>query len=131
MDAKRVNYSNIEGRLSKSSLDRTMINSSHLDSHNGIIDPSDLKFIGNKIGHCFERSGVVFDRGWFDDHLAIEIAKHPFGSTFSAIDRNDAKVFRSDDLNSLLNRSGGFADVASFGLLRLARLRFRSHPSFS
>jgi len=46
-----------------------MINSSHLDSDNGIIDPSDLKFIGNAIGHRFERSGIVFVRGWFVDTL--------------------------------------------------------------
>ena len=69
-----MNYSNIEGRLSKSSLDRTIIDSSHFDSDNVIIDPSDHKFIGNAIGHCFGRSGIVFDLGWFDDHRAIEVA---------------------------------------------------------
>ena len=67
--------------------------------------------------HRFQRTGIVFDRGRFDNHLAIEVAKHPIGSTFCAIDRNNAKVFRSDNLNSLLNRSGGFTHVASFGPL--------------
>ena len=91
--SKRVNCSNVETRLSKCSLDRTMIDTSHLDSDNGIRDLSDLKFIGNKNGHRFQRSSIVFDRGWFDDHFAIEVAKHPLGSTFSAIDRNDDPAY--------------------------------------
>ncbi len=56
----------------------------------------------------------MFDRSWFDDDLAVEVAQHPFGSAFGAVDRDDAEVFGADGLNPLLDLASWLANGSSF-----------------
>ena len=45
----------------------------------------------------------MFDDGWFDDDLSVEVAQHPFGPSFGAVHRDDAEMFRSDVAHPFLN----------------------------
>ncbi|MBP87447.1 MAG: hypothetical protein CMJ64_12105 [Planctomycetaceae bacterium] len=52
----------------------------------------------------------MFDGSRFDDDLTVEVTQHPFGSSFGAIDGDDAEVFWPDRLHAFLNFAGGLAN---------------------
>jgi hypothetical protein len=64
----------------------------------------------------------------FDDDLAKEVTQHPFGSPSDAVHRHDAKMFRADGLNPLLDLTGRFADKAFFRSCRFPFSGLCDHP---
>ena len=66
----------------------------------------------------------MFNDGWFDDDLAVEVAQHPFGPSFGAVHRDDAEVFRSDLANQVLDLACWLSNESSFG--NFGRTLFRA-----
>jgi hypothetical protein len=68
--------------------------------------------IGDELRHRLQTAVGMFDGGGFDEHLAVEVAEHPLGPSFRAIDGDDAEVLWPDVLDPLLDLPPGLADEA-------------------
>jgi hypothetical protein len=80
-----------------------MINASHLDSSDQVLDPYFLTGLFDLSCHELQLTGSVLNAGGFDEHFAIEVAQHPFRSAFRTVDSDDAEVGGTNLLDSLLN----------------------------
>ena len=66
----------------------------------------------------FKTTLGVLDVNWFDDHVAVKIAEHPFGSGLGHIDTHNAEVFWLDALHARVEDTIGLLknhSLASLG----------------
>jgi hypothetical protein len=66
-----------------------------------------------------------------DEYFTVEVAEHPFGSAFGAVDRDDAEVFRSNGLNPLLDLARRLPDESFFRARNFPFPGFRNHRTVS
>ena len=128
---ERVNDPCVETRFTERSLDRLMIDAGHLYGDDGVSQPFCPASLRNKLRHHPQPACGMLNRSRFDNHLAIEVAQHPFRAAFSAIDRNDAKVFRPDSLHALLNLPSRLPNKPFFRTRDFPFLDRCDHPSVS
>jgi hypothetical protein len=93
-------------RFTEGSFDGLMIGPGHLDAHDDVPQVMPLtRLIQMDDGELQPRPGMSHGGG-SHEHSTIEVTQHPFGARFGAIDRDNAKVFRSGLLDARLDYTG-------------------------
>ena len=104
----------VELCFAEGSLDGLVVDAGHLHGNDGVGQTFRFADFGDTLSHGSQAARGMLDDGGFDDDFAIEVTEHPFGPSFSAIDRDDAEVFRPDGLHTLLDLAVGLPDKSFF-----------------
>jgi hypothetical protein len=103
LGGERMNDAHLESAGGKGPGGRMMISARAFDGDDEIAQTTLLDRLAQGGDGGIEAGTVVFDDRRLDDHVAIEIRKHPFGSGLGAVDGDDAEVLGSDLLNAGMN----------------------------
>ena len=126
MDQARFTAGFAEGALH-----RAMVGAGHLHGHDMVLQAVLLDRFAELHGGQFQGDPLVFDDRGRDEHLAVEIAEHPFRAGFGAVDSDDAEAFRADFLHAGLDQALRFAQYGWTDFAGFARIAFRSHSNCS
>ncbi len=117
--------------LAKRALHGAVVGAGHLDGHQVILQAVLLDRFPELQGGQLQRGPLVFDDRRGDEHLAIEVAKHPLRAGFGTIHGDDAEPFRAYGLNARLDHAIGLAQYGWTDCAGFARIAFRSHSNCS
>src|SRR5438128_9764478 len=82
-----------------------VITAGAFDRHQKILQSVGRQRLSNLSDCRIQAGAVVFDNGWRDDDVAVEISKHPLGSGLGAINADDAKVLRTYILDARMDNT--------------------------
>jgi hypothetical protein len=101
----------------ESALDGAVIFTRTLNGHDVIPQVVLCKSLADAVNRSREISTRVPYRGWLDENFAVEIGKHVAGSCLGTVDANNAKVLRTNNLNTVREATRGLGQKANFGRL--------------
>jgi hypothetical protein len=115
--------------LAKRALGVAMVDAGHLDGHHVVLNAVLPDGFAKLQRGLFQRGALMFDDGGRNEHIAVEIAEHPFGLGLGAIDGHDAESFRANVLDAGLNDAPGLAQYGRTDCAGFARIAFCSHSN--
>jgi hypothetical protein len=113
----------------KGALHGAMVGPGHLDGDDVVFQAVTFACLTDlRRCQCEGCSLVLDDRG-LDEHAPVEIAEHPFGTGFCAIDGDDAEVLWTDGLHTRLDNARRFAEDGWTFCTDFAGLTLCSHSN--
>lgn len=108
--------------FSEGTLHGSMIRAGHFDRDDVIADVMLFTRVTELCGGELQLSFLMLDLGWPDEDLSVEVTEHPLGSCLGTIDRDDAKAFRTDFPNTVLDNTAWLSECGLRDRTILARL---------
>ena len=122
-------------RFAASSAERplhgAMVHAGHFDGDQVIFQTVLLARLAELYDGQLQLRLLVLDDRRRNEHLAVEVAKHPFRAGLGAIDRDDPKPLRPDLLHAILNHPARLAQRRLRNQTISARFAFCNHSNSS
>jgi len=69
-----------------------MITAGTFHRHQAVVKTAGRQYLPDLSNRPIQTGAVVFDDGWRDDDVAVEVTQHPFGPGLGTIDTDNAEV---------------------------------------